>query len=83
MRQKSLTVNAVESFFKQKYREANRKVKRLARRKKLKREALDKLAAKAQDAAQKLHQGSVYRITNHFCGKTREKQCRPIKDKDG
>ena len=48
-----------------------------------KREALDKLVAEAQEVTEKEHQGSVYRITNYICGKTRGKQCGPMKDKDG
>ena len=49
------------------YREANRKVKRLARRDK--REAMDQLAAEAEDAAGRGEQGEVYKITQRVCGK--------------
>jgi len=63
------------------YREAHRKVKRLARRDK--REAMEQLAAEAEEAAAKGEQGKVYKITQHVCGKFKGNTGGPVKDKQG
>ena len=63
------------------YREAHRKVKRLARRDK--RDAMDRLAAEAEEAAAKGEQGKIYKITKRVCGKFKGSIGGPIKDKQG
>ncbi|XP_012943583.1 uncharacterized protein LOC106013152 [Aplysia californica] len=61
------------------YKEACQKVKRLVR--KDKREAMEKLATEAEEAAAKGEQGNVYKITRIICGKFHGGMSGPIKDK--
>ena len=63
------------------YREAHRKVKRLARANK--REAMDQLATEAEEAAARGEQGRLYKITKRVCGKFKGNVGGPIKDKQG
>ena len=63
------------------YREANHRVKKLARRDK--REAMEKLAADAEEAAGKREQGKLFKITRQICGKFKGSVGGPIKDKRG
>ena len=63
------------------YREAHKKVQRLARRDK--REAMDRLAAEAEEAAARGEQGNVYKITKRVCGRFKGNVGGPIKDKQG
>ncbi|XP_061166428.1 craniofacial development protein 2-like [Saccostrea echinata] len=63
------------------YSEASKRVKKLARRDK--REAMDQLAAEAEEAAVRGEQGRVYKITKRVCGKFRGNAGGPIKDKHG
>ena len=63
------------------YREEHRKVKRLARRDK--RDAMDQLASKAEEAAAQGEQGRVYKITRQICGKFKGSSNGPIKDRQG
>lgn len=63
------------------YREEHRKVKRLARRDK--RDAMDHLASKAEEAAAQGEQGQVHKITRQVCGKFRGSSGGPIKDRQG
>jgi len=63
------------------YRKANYRVKELARRDK--REAMEKLAAEAEEAAGKREQGKLFKITRQICGKFKGSVGGPIKDKRG
>ena len=63
------------------YRDANKKVKTLARRDT--REALEHLAAEVQEAAARGEQGRLYKITKQVCGKFKGSAGGPIKDKQG
>ena len=63
------------------YREANRKVKRLARHDK--RVAIEQLADEAEEAAARGEQGKVYKITKQVCGKFKGSTGGPVKDRQG
>ena len=63
------------------YRAAHKKVKRLARLDK--REALEKLAAEAEEAAARGEQGRLYKIIKQASGRFKRNTGGPIKDKQG
>ena len=63
------------------YREANRRVKKLAR--KDKRDFVEEMASKAEDAAQRGHQSELFEITKSVCGKFHNNSNAPIMDKHG
>ena len=63
------------------YREANQKVKKLAR--KDKRDFVEEMASRAEEAAQRGDQGELYKITKLVCGKFHNNSNAPITGKDG
>jgi hypothetical protein len=70
----------IKNIQKDKYREANIKVKKSAR--KDKRRYIDGLAQQAEDAARQGNQSTLYKITRNLCNNKRTSSL-PIKDKNG
>ncbi len=68
----------LQNKYKQQYRDADRKVKRMARENK--RKYLNSLASQAEEAANR-EQGKVYKITRTVCGRYYRTVDTPITDK--
>ena len=71
----------LQERLKTQYREANRRVKKLAG--KDKRDFVEEMASKAEYAAQRGHQGELFKITKSVCGKFHNNSNAPIMDKHG